>query len=371
MKYSARYLSFCILLFLLNSCKKESIEIKTTVENSTYASQIIQINNSLDSLAKIIAQTVDDTMVRTIIHQEINKQFDGDYNVLWKTIKSVQENNLTFEDLIYHSYCKKKSNKHLSTQEQLTQLTTTIPKLQIAMPANFQNWDAINYTPLVAYVPFGVQENSYSQLTAYDKDGNIYYLDASLPPSEPVIVLGVNERTDDNGNVIYAVFNTNLVEDTSKNKSQTATEDVMLKRVCLYNLHESWARGRAEIGVQIKEYHEDNDRNYTYSGAHAEIQRDEVGQWIGVFSELYPNYNSTSEYQVFFWQENDGGLGGSYIWDAVYYNGRFYYFSRSSGDDYVGCNIIYNSSITASTYSNPLFVTVETGDLRYSIYANR
>ena len=80
-----------------------------------------------------------------------------------------------------------------------------IPRFQVAVPANFDTWNPADYTPLVAYTPEGVDDTTLETITAYDATGKVYQLDAQVPPKQPVIVLGVNERTDDTGALLTQV----------------------------------------------------------------------------------------------------------------------------------------------------------------------
>ena len=81
-------------------------------------------------------------------------------------------------------------------------------------------------------------QTKINYIKAYDADGNLYLLNAIAEPEWSVIILGINERTDENGNVSYK----DLEEAISMNaslKTETTTYREVLKRINVLNLEES------------------------------------------------------------------------------------------------------------------------------------
>jgi len=65
-----------------------------------------------------------------------------------------------------------------------------------------ESWDGT--TPIkVAYIPQTIDDTEWEYIYAYDSKGNEYQLDAQVPPDFPVLVVGINERTDKDGKITY------------------------------------------------------------------------------------------------------------------------------------------------------------------------
>lgn len=62
-------------------------------------------------------------------------------------------------------------------------------------------WDPETYTPLVAVVPVGVEDTELEEVVAFDVSGQRHWIDADTYPEFPVIVVALNERTDEAGNL--------------------------------------------------------------------------------------------------------------------------------------------------------------------------
>lgn len=75
------------------------------------------------------------------------------------------------------------------------------PNLQISVPVLCENWDTENFIPLVAFIPVDYDEKTHKEVTAYDINGKEYILSTLEEPNYPVIVVGISERVDINGNM--------------------------------------------------------------------------------------------------------------------------------------------------------------------------
>ncbi|NLD94913.1 MAG: hypothetical protein GX639_19840, partial [Fibrobacter sp.] len=73
------------------------------------------------------------------------------------------------------------------------------PNLQVSVPVNCKKWDTESYIPLVVFLPFDLEEGKTNFVTAFDINGNKHKLSLDEDPAEPVIVVGVSERIDENG----------------------------------------------------------------------------------------------------------------------------------------------------------------------------
>jgi hypothetical protein len=133
-----------------------------------------EINENLDKFALTLAL----------------KMFDGDYDILYKTFKNLKtKEGATIEEKLV------KTNRDIRSQ------SAKIPLFQISVPVGCEGWNTDSFIPLVAVAPQGIRENEVLAVKAYDANGEVHYLSAKETPKEPIIVVGMSERTDLEGNV--------------------------------------------------------------------------------------------------------------------------------------------------------------------------
>jgi hypothetical protein len=83
--------SIAVILFL-SSCERYQINPFSSENDKIDYDNTIpfskeQINRSLKNLTVDLAMIIENTLVKQLLKEEINKQFDGDYDVLLKDIK--------------------------------------------------------------------------------------------------------------------------------------------------------------------------------------------------------------------------------------------------------------------------------------------
>lgn len=234
-----------------------SIASAATVESDATDSEI---NASLDALAKLFASTIDDQAFRESIHDTVADRFDGDTDVLWTklaaepSVRSALATNLSLERSVTTGNALK----------QIDLLATQIPRFQVAVPKKFDRWDPATYTPLVGYMPEGVDDTTLKTITAYDASGGAHLLDAQVAPDQPVIILGVNERTDDSGALLEGTDSPEISGIPGEKGSVAAGHLTMpaaaaatsylveLNEIRVWNVHEPWSKGDAEFSFVAK-----------------------------------------------------------------------------------------------------------------------
>ncbi len=187
------------------SCEKESSEFEEQVLPKNI--NLDKENDLIHDFANIIAKSMSDEKSRSFIKKEAIKQFDGDFDILFAEVKDkrMSKSNLkSVNKLTYGEYLKSfhTSNNMLksstSYESFLDSLINKYPLIQISIPeirdGSTEDWDDLNYVPLVAVIPDNFDENRTEVIPAYDIDGNITYLDVNSCPEKPVIVIGRNER---------------------------------------------------------------------------------------------------------------------------------------------------------------------------------
>lgn len=273
-----------------------------------------QINQSLDSMAKLLASAVTDAQLRREIHQGAAQRFDGDTNILWKSLKKMP----TVHSALSTTQRHEGSRRPLDGLRTIDELAADMPRFQVAVPEKLDSWDPATYTPLVGYMPEGVDDTTLETITAYDASGKAYQLDAQNAPSQPVIVLGLNERTDAAGN---------LQEQQTSPQSITALASsyaVRMVKVHLIHDNEPWAKGSAEISLRAKST---GCGGTDYTDIDWSSLNDDEDWWYG------PRYlGSTTCDVIFYWWEDDGPN-----WDfTLSFKGISLNVKMDDGDDLIG-----------------------------------
>jgi DUF3103 family protein len=220
----------------------------------TYGPSDADVNSSLDALAKSFAGAVTNETFRSTIHDAVAAQFDGDNEVLWSALTAKPGIRSTLAETM----AKDKVITTADAQTTVDRLASKIPHFQVAVSENFDAWNPADYTPLVAYMPEGVEDTILKTVTAYDAAGKAFQLDAQVAPKQPVIVLGLNERTDDSGNVLTTQRSTpdpsDPTDSSDSELSATARSrySADMISVGLIHDHEPWTKGKAEIRLRAQ-----------------------------------------------------------------------------------------------------------------------
>jgi hypothetical protein len=163
------------------------------------------LNSALREVAQALAAILVEAQTRRVVKEEVGKRFDGDYDALYREIANQRIGSaLTFRQALGNALAK--VQKRAGTPEgrsaalrKLDAYTSAYPQLQISIPVGFQNWNDEEHVPLVAFTPTDVNDQDVREIEAFDAAGHRYLLDARTEPGFPVVVVGLNERTDRNG----------------------------------------------------------------------------------------------------------------------------------------------------------------------------
>lgn len=250
-----------------------------------------QINRSLDFLAKTLAAAADRADLRTAIHQAVGKRFDGDTEALWRSLAA----DPNFSIQVAGSS---------QSSDVIARTAAKMPRLQIAVPAHFDSWDPATYAPLVASFPEGVDDTKVKTITAYDAAGNAVSLDAQVAPTQPVIVLGLNERTDEQSELLepsVTSFQPAQTAEYSATATAAATYSVDIRTVHLIDDKEPWAKGDAEIALKARSR---GCSGTEYIATNWENLNNSDDWWAPGGTR---NLGLTTCDVVFYWWEDDGG----------------------------------------------------------------
>lgn len=198
-----------VLCLLVSGCEEAPVESSGTIQIVTHSVPTaktldtylaIDLENRLKHFAKAVAKALEVPEVASYLKQEIAKKFDGDFDALWENVKDQSfPGKGSLRDII------SKNLEDLNDDIDFMADVENVPKLQVSLPVHFQAWDGV--TPIkVAYTPLTIDDIDVQEVLAYDRFGEEYVLDGKTPPEFPVMVVGINERTDDEGNVTYGAL---------------------------------------------------------------------------------------------------------------------------------------------------------------------
>ena len=221
MKKLSVFLTISGLLFLIISCETDNLPTNATKSSSSeqFENDIEKIEISESDLALINSYTlekssdneqrnavVDEVLLKyfamavakSLKHPEIcqtlkkkiSEKFDGDYDVLWEQIKNTQISGQEMREMVNSRFSDR--TKQILTMEMIEK----VPLLQVSLPVNFDNWDGES-TILVAYTPLTIDDMEWEEINAYDSNLKEYMLDAKTEPDYPVMVVGINERSNE------------------------------------------------------------------------------------------------------------------------------------------------------------------------------
>ncbi len=279
LKYSKRYLVLfvvSVVLFTLFSCKNNFLDVDVRdigTSNITKINKIRQttklvnydvdkIHSSLDIIAQIIAKSLTNLKIRNIIFSEVGKRFDGDFDVLFSELR---KNDYFISILISNFQTFYKINRNDATIK-LNELSSNIPKFNISIPVNYSQWNTKKYIPVVAYRRYDIDDRKLETLKSYDSNGNVFWLDAKVEPKNPVVVVGINERTDFDGNLIYGRSYSSLQSQLAHSLSSESSSSVRYEKLYITDFRlmdddDGWFDSTPEIYVKVKRSNY-NDSDY-------------------------------------------------------------------------------------------------------------
>ena len=255
--------------FTLVSCEKDN---NVVVPSATLTSQDFSVqekNGLIEDFSKILASAVGDVELRKLVKEEAQYRFDGDYNILSKKlmIRELAAKQMRVQDFLAAQNTSatlksvRKSTKvgntaeNNSIEELVETIQKAIPNLQVSVPVHCDEWDAEEYVPLVAFLPFDYDERTATEITAYDTKGNEHVLSLLEDPDIPVIVVSRSERVDENGNSIAGIgesfFDPNDLTAIATRAIPSAPSNISLSHGIARQLMLEWNDVNGETGYEV------------------------------------------------------------------------------------------------------------------------
>ncbi len=199
---------FALVIITFTSCDKNEVTIQP--EASVSINEHSENNQLLSEYARILAASLNNTEIKQTLKDEALKKFDGDYDILVNKLENIQLGKSTnsFKSILAKNakstsgIYKSKSNTSANIDSFFNKIKETFPNLQVSIPIHCENWDTEKYTPMVAFIPVDYDEKTFTEVTAFDTNGNEFKISTKFEPSLPVVVVSISERVDIDGNLI-------------------------------------------------------------------------------------------------------------------------------------------------------------------------
>lgn len=210
------FIFLSIFLLSIAACTEKSETIDMEIPSANLS--VEEKNDLIRSYAQILSSAVSDPEIRLVIKKEVAKQFDGDYDVLLSSFHAVEmKNNVTVAQKLNN--CAIATKSACFSEEVLEHIRAQFPNLQVSVPVHLDDWDPATYIPMVAFLPIDYDESSFTEIEAYDSEGNINMLSLDVEPDVPVIVIGISERVDLDGNIKGNFTHLSYIQETLETKS--------------------------------------------------------------------------------------------------------------------------------------------------------
>lgn len=320
-------------------------------------------------MALLVKDAVKNEEFRELIKQEADKQFDGDYDVLYKRIARSQlksSNCVSINNFFVESISQKEQKSAKVAQANLEEIVNTIPDFQISVPVNCDKWDTKNYVPLVTYIPANFDEKTFTKIKAFDQDGNVVWLSLDKAPDVPVIVLGSCERIDENGKLksIAPYPEGGGSGSSSSDGFNYSPNSLYLIKLKFNDLgdYEPCLLGKPEICIDI---HSDNSQ-YPYGQLYSHPKRSTVDKTWKIYHHKFCSWpsNDSRLYAKCYEKDNNITTTISYVISSVVkYGDIFEYGAKATiqtkyqdSDDDMGTYMILKSDLSTAKYTNSKLV---------------
>lgn len=187
-------------LFFLVSCD-QSVNNEDVVVND-----INTQNEAIDLMAKAVAKAMTNPEFRQLIRYETNKQFDYDYDVLYRFIENQlitteEGGQRSVSEFIIQQISEDLRESSVPI-EYFKEITKHIPTLNICVPFQYKDWDPDLLIPKVAAFPVDFDEKTHDRVKCFNTNSTLTWVTKDEKDWElPIVTVGLSERVDENGMV--------------------------------------------------------------------------------------------------------------------------------------------------------------------------
>ena len=315
--------TFCALALLVGAAGCDSAS--NAADDNQPTGPQASLNADLASVTKAAAAALGDPSVASWIHTETMDQFDGETNVLWKTLNvdapAGKAGSLPWTALLAKTGQFESSLASKSAGDLPTEIEAVIARASAELGGpvhlywpNAEAWDG-ETAPLVAFTPVGPDLDLVTEIQGYDADGKAVTVTEDMAKARPVIIVTRNERVGADGAAAKGMTSANVTVGEPSAASSTTTPQGYFKLLTFKTTddYEGWTQGSPEFRFKYARTTYQNN-TLTQEGP---MYLDPWGKQIGdcqnrgttctinhVFfdwrADLYRSYS-------FMWYEADGG----------------------------------------------------------------
>ena len=332
--------NFCLasvaVLFLAVSCGKEEDGMsgrKEVVGNDGYGLSAVTMDYDevMGNLALSVSRAMcGNTEFRQLIHENALEQFDGDYDVLLKhvaddtvladdetVVTRSADGTIAVKDLLSVYFPEEGTETRSSGTNIIEELQRLYPNLQISVPVHAEDWNPEEYVPVVAFLPEDYCDATVTEIPGYDAAGNFVWIDAINIPENPVIVVGLCERTDANGELLDG-YNPEAVYPYQDNVAGDTRGWGVTAPAAPTNL----AANRVTTGVALSWEHSGTANGfYIYRKAAKGGAYQKIGTVTGSNNKTYFDYNLISN-EYYYYYVSAYSVGGTLTGQQIAESGQ-------------------------------------------------
>ena len=348
-------LTFCVLA-LVAGCG-DAFETPTFPEftdDTETAWNDIQVS-VIDRMARSMAEALADPEFRESLYEEAAEVYTGDTEALYVRLASKRVGRTTWEDKL-----------DVDARPKDTELLHFyVYGIEYSSPGE---------APLVAV---GVEDEDVAFVKAFDSQGNEYELDAQVPPTRTVVVVGLNERIDENGQPRKEFLDPHRLTQVAADApggggsggggggggggSRVTPHEETIDAIYLVHDNEPWIKGDPEIMMQMNLADAPNTRAYYGSFRYV----NDEGKWYDQDRFLFTWYLDGDDNHyghaaaVMWWEEDRGDDPWNVEVEHEVRDGLTITFSfdLTDEDDKMGSVLV--------NFEDRLGLTYDTGDIRW------
>jgi hypothetical protein len=272
-----KYIFYLLLaLVLISSCKKDELnELGSDIGTREYLAiddtNMAYCFQHLDIVAKGLSGLSNNVGFKDILHNMIELQFDGDYNVLFNDL--VDECNANSIDII--NLMKVYLNSNQIDSSLLTQSLQAFNSIdghtyyiQVYIP-NIEDLSSFSSNTPISFAYYGDETKlTYDGFYAYN-DELTTSTDIDEPYSEEneVWIISLNENVDDDGELITPIdpITGNPIPEVliPIPPNNSSTVDAEIEKMTIFAHKERWPAGKSDVATRVMiSYHDGVDNNY-------------------------------------------------------------------------------------------------------------
>ncbi|MDF1570093.1 MAG: hypothetical protein P1P82_00535 [Bacteroidales bacterium] len=187
-----------LFIFSIIGCEKEldPISKKFRVDPDIELSMDVK-NRVIEELSEVISLSISNFDVRELLHTEIEKQFDYDYDILYQFIKDHDISTENYGEVSFHDYIINLARDNNIDISNFLKYSESFITLQISSPVYFELWNYKTQIIPVISLPVDYQEALGIHVNSFHNSVKTQVLETEI--HEPILLVREAERVNSKG----------------------------------------------------------------------------------------------------------------------------------------------------------------------------